>query len=116
MEDTSTFGGSPTVTMIGDDIGATHDGNGTVTIPHSFQTLDLGIIGPGERLEIDYLLTIESDIPSFAEGMFYEFSDPLTIDTGDPLIPMIEIVPEPATLALLSLAPPLVSHRRRRRG
>ena len=97
---------NPTAIFGGDDIGATQNPlNPTLfDIPLSFQTADLGILNPGEIIELDYQLFIlvsGNDL----ELVSFEFQDPLSIGGSpiDPslLRPQISAVPIPASFWLM---------------
>ncbi len=93
----------------GADIGASFDGDATVTLPTSFQSVDLGIIGPGEPFSLSYFLEIEATVDSFgAELIRWEFSDPLSVEgAGEfPIETVVSFlpVPEPSALGMLVLA------------
>lgn len=105
-----------TVSFRGDDIGMTHIGMGVVEIPLSFQTFEIGVIPPDARIELEYLLTIEANAPQYAEGLFFQFSDPLSIDGEGALVPIVEFsdVPEPLTALLLTGGLAAMRHRRPR--
>jgi hypothetical protein len=95
-----------------------------VDIPLSFQSFDLGIIGPGDRIYLDYRLSLVTELgtvaftpnPSdppiltrgVAEGLFAGFSDPFDL-SGAAVLPTISLQPaepvaEPSSFALAGLA------------
>lgn len=121
---TSAGGGSTVFTPFGADIGAVQTGPTHVDIPVSFQSVDLGQLLPGETMRLEYQLDIIADIEDFAEGVFYEFSDPLDT-SGSGNFPTIEFlaaapsgVPEPngfAALATGLFGMYFLRNRRRRR-
>ena len=107
----------------GADIGAGMDGSNSVRIPLSFQTADLGILGPGEALSLFYTLGVTAGTGQFGEIVRAEFSDPFDVSGSGilgtirfaPAVPAV--VPEPNTLALLGGgALLLLGVARRRRG
>lgn len=95
-------GGNPEFRTFGEDILATFNGISDVDIPFSFQTFDIGAIPPSGRIELEYFLHVEADVVGFAEGVFWQFSDPLTVQMGggQPLAPTV-IIPEPASAAMV---------------
>jgi hypothetical protein len=95
-------GQTSTFTNRGDNVGAVFNGTSRVDIPFSFQSADLGIIQPGESVDIEYQLDIVAIVPQFAEGLFFEFSDPLDVDGfGDfPMDIVFSPIPEPSNLIL----------------
>lgn len=103
----------------GEDIGATFNSN-TITIPLSFQTLDLGIMQPGDRMYVGYTFQYLLNARS-AEFISFNFSDPLAVDLpgANSAFPTITLsdVPEPATAAtlLITLATTATPRRRTRR-
>lgn len=96
----------------GENIGSTFDPlTGRVEIPLSFQSLDLGIIGPNERLLLSYkfsFLLASGSVREglgFHEGMGARFSDPFNL-SSNPVLGTIQLepaapVPEPSSAALL---------------
>ncbi len=107
---TTDSNGIPTLTTAGNDLGATlTDANdtATVTIPTSFQTADLGILRPGEAMELSYTADLKLIRgPAFeVEG---EYSDPLELSThpalGDITFAPVSdsTIPEPSGLVLFS--------------
>jgi hypothetical protein len=114
-------------TSTGSEIGATFDQQtGRVNIPLSFQSLDLGIVAPGEQFAIEYQLELAvnigdifaSQVGSGGEGVIARFSDPLTL-SGRPLMPTINWIPEPSSLfsivGFATLAVAAFASRRRAR-
>jgi len=106
----------------GEDIGATLDPTiGTVDIPFSLQTLDLGTVPTGGRLELSYFVDFYSTIPQFAEVHHWSYSDPLTasLDSTPRLTvdfdPIGTAIPEPSALGFAGflVAAFLVAARRR---
>lgn len=94
---------TPTLTQRGSSLGAFAIPNtDIVEIPFSFQSLDIGVIPAGGSVEIDYQLIIESQA-EIAEGVFFEFSDPLDVTGARPFsvefLPLV--APEPRLGALL---------------
>ena len=91
----------------GEDVGAFKpDPNGTaVEMPFSFQTLDLGTIPGGGVIDLQYIMGIRTRA-EVAEGVFFEFSDPLDVSGPRPFsvefLPLS--VPEPAASLLLLVA------------
>jgi len=92
------------------DLGATFDPLlRLVEIPFSFQTIDLGILQPGDRLLLGYSARISVTQDGDAEGIFAHFSDPFDLGangpldsvTLTPLDTMATQVPGPASLPLL---------------
>ena len=88
------------------DLEATFDGVRTVEIPLSLQTLELGILGPNERLLVAYRATITVVQNGIVEGVSGQFSDPFTL-SGEPN-PILALngvtltpVPEPSHALLL---------------
>ena len=103
------------------DLGATLDPTTrTVEIPFSLQSLELGVLGPGDRLLIGYLASFLIEVDGVTEGIVASFSDPLSL-TGPALLASLEFTPDgtdnsvplPGTLGLL--LPVLVAWRRFRR-
>ncbi len=95
----------------GDDIGAVFNpSTGTVEIPFSFQSVDLGILNPGEATDFLYILDIETDVPNSAENLFFQFSDPVStqdipvpVERVNPTFqfsPVVAGVPEPTSAML----------------
>jgi hypothetical protein len=119
----------------GPDIGATFDPTtGRVALPPSFQSLDLGILDPGDQLLLTYRFVLRaavgSDVgePGASEGLGARFSDPLNLGTtpvlgpiqlqpvGSPPPPPPAMVPEPSTMTLCVLgASGFAALRRRHR-
>ncbi len=104
--------GNQVFTTRGADIGATQVDRNNVDIPFSFQTLDLGILGAGERMAIRYFFDMRTTLTgpgAFAEGIFTEFSDPLSLGS-QPVIALRATplasspLPEPPLAALLVAA------------
>ncbi|HUG99659.1 MAG TPA: rhodanese-like domain-containing protein [Gammaproteobacteria bacterium] len=92
------------------DLGITQINGTEFEIPFSLQSLDLGIVGPGERLLLGYDLAVRILVDGVTEGTFASFSDPFVLD-GDPIRTSVTFteatttaVPEPGTLPLLSAA------------
>ena len=97
------------VTSGANDIGITQDPSGLVTIPLSFQTLDLGIVDPGSTVHWKYTVMMTTKVPTALEVILFEFSDPLNID-GVGEAPTVTFTPaqsvaapEPPTLVLFAL-------------
>ena len=94
------------------DLGATFDANTRrVEIPFSLQSLDLGVLGPGDRLLIGYRAHIEMQQDGIAEGIFGAFADPFNLSSNSILSSLQFIpnspggnLPEPRSLALVLLA------------
>jgi len=112
--------GNPGFTTFGADIGATRDPvlGWRIEIPFSFQTVDLGVLNPGQTIQFSYLLNIEATIVDYAEVVAFEFQDPLTIEPS-PVAPEalragIAPVPVPAAAWLFAPAAALLGLRRRR--
>lgn len=110
------------VAFLGDDIGATFDGNFTVDIPVSFQTVSVGLVSAGGFVEISYDLRIASVMALFSEIVRWRFSDPLSVDQGvnAPVLAFLAPapIPQPASLPLMAAALGLsfcVGRRRRAR-
>ena len=112
--------GLPSVNFQGMDIGATQNQQNPsiVDIPLSFQTFELGILNPGESIAFRYEFVIQSQVPDFAEGIFFQFQDPLTLNPpiGPPFRPTIIAVPEPSSLLMLNLSGLLAIASMRRRA
>lgn len=90
------------------DLGASFDGNSTVEIPLSLQTLELGTLQPGERLHVGYRAALTIQLDGAVEGVVGTFSDPFTLDGApNPIFALggvtITPVPEPR-IALMCLA------------
>jgi hypothetical protein len=92
------------------DLGITFDPNtDSATIPPSLQTLDLGLLGPHEGMELDYDMEFELvHGVGGSENLIAQFSDPFhlsanpafgTISFGD----TVASVPEPSTWAMMLL-------------
>jgi hypothetical protein len=105
-------GGSPTFIRGGSDIGATQDPRRPtiVEIPLSFQTVDLGVLNPGQSIYFEYQLDVVANVPqnSWVEGILFNFQDPLTLSplpvpVGS-LRPSIIEIPEPSSVLLLAVA------------
>ncbi|BCG66017.1 MAG: hypothetical protein methR_P3889 [Methyloprofundus sp.] len=98
-----------TFTTSGDDMGATYDDSSfTLTIPLSFQSIDLGLIQPNEQFSLGYEFYAVGQADSFAETLEFQFSDPLRVSFTDNFPvgiaffdPLPASVPQPATLTLL---------------
>jgi hypothetical protein len=73
-------------------------------IPLSLQTLELGVLGPGERLLLGYIATIEIEQNGVSEGSTGEYSDPFVL-MGDSIRShvIMEPVPEPVSRMLSAL-------------
>lgn len=91
-----------TLTAGGADVGAYKpQPNGTaVEMPFSFQTIDLGILPGGGVIDLQYVVSIRTEA-EVAEGVFFEFSDPIDVSGGSPFSIEFLPVPEPGALALL---------------
>ncbi len=112
--------GDPTLTVSGDDIAVTQNtfDPSQIEIPLSFQSVDLGVRAPGERINLLYLMLIAARVHDFAETVSFGFSDPLTINPPpvDPSMfrPTVAFVPEPSSAAVtLLLLGGFVTRRRR---
>ena len=113
-------GGSSTYMSLGNDMGATFDGNSTVDIPFSFQSVSLGVLSPGQVIHFEYQLDIIANIEGFSEITHFEFQDPLSVqpplanlDQLRPTISFISAVPEPAScLFLFALGATMCCRRR----
>ncbi|MCP4252403.1 MAG: PEP-CTERM sorting domain-containing protein [Candidatus Scalindua sp.] len=116
LEITGSSSGDPTISILGEDIGAVQNplSPSEIDIPFSFQTAELGILTPGDSFLFEYQLDIELKVKDWVEGIFFEFQDPLSIvpppvSQGSirPTISFIDeptsTVPEPATVALLGI-------------
>jgi hypothetical protein len=103
--------------QFGEDIGATFKPPGLVDIPLSFQSFDLGIVNPSDRLYLKYDFILSTEVgthipiltPGAAEGIFAQFSDPFNL-SGHPVLPTITlqplqqpptVIPEPSTFILI---------------
>lgn len=92
---------------------------GNVEIPFSLQSVDLGVLPPGERLLLGYRASIDIAVDGATEGILAAFSDPFGL-TGDAIrqslifTPLVAQVPAPATLPLVALGLALLLGRRRR--
>lgn len=104
------------------DLGATVDPiTGDIEIPFSFQTLDFGVLQPGDRLLIGYQATISIFKDGVAEGVIAGFSDPFNLGAnsilgGITLTPLSQpptAVPVPGSLPLLAAGLVLLAARRR---
>ncbi len=119
MVENGVFGTDTVVTYSGEDIGATDDGF-EVTIPLSFQTVDIGVIPGGGYADFSYSLSMIAEVVGGAEIAGYAFSDPLQVDgfQESPRIFFLDDevagdVPAPASLPLMALAVGLIWLRRR---
>lgn len=94
----------------------TTPGGTRVEMPFSFQSLDLGTIPGGGVIDLQYVMGIRTRA-EVAEGVFFEFSDPLDVQGVSPFSVQFLPVPEPAALmGLLATAASLHSLRRRTRS
>lgn len=109
------------LTTGGQDIGAAFVGTSgnEVEIPLGFYSFEIGVLPPSGVLEIEYLLTIESEGRS-VEGIFWQFSDPLDVAGAGfvsidylPIDPPVA-VPAPTPAALLLAGLPVLAGLRRR--
>jgi hypothetical protein len=111
--------GAVTFVTSGKDIGAVLDSQlARVEIPPSLQSLDLGILNPGDRVYLSYRLLLFTEVTGGSEGIFSRFSDPLNL-SGSPAFPVITFtpIPEPSTVVLPIIAAIGVSaFTQRRRG
>ncbi len=102
----------------GDNIDAVFDGVYSVEIPFSLQSVDLGVLNPGQRIGLQYQMNVTTSVPQFAEILSFQFSDPLSVD-GVGASPTIEFsaVPIPAAglLFMPALAALLVCFKRQSR-
>jgi hypothetical protein len=90
----------------GIDLGATYNPTmRQVEIPVSAQTLELGTLGPGERMLVAYYAKISIDVNGDSEGFHGTYSDPFMLSgTPNPILGAnisFEPVPEPSSVALL---------------
>jgi hypothetical protein len=69
-------------------------------IPLSFQSVDLGIVGPNETLGLRYTASFDANVIGFAEVVEFGFSDPLTVG-----LQPVSIRFEPATLENVAPVP-----------
>lgn len=112
--------GNPDFELISSDIGAERDPllGWRINIPFSFQSVDLGVLNPGQTIEFGYQLSIIATIVDYAEVVAFEFQDPLTIEPPpvepDALRADIAAVPLPAAAWLFAPAVALLGLRRRR--
>jgi len=85
METFATSNGflSNTFTQSGHDIGTTFDGNLSMTIPLSFQSVDLGLIQINKSFALSYTFDAYGVTDSFAEEIAFEFSDPLSVEFSE---------------------------------
>ena len=111
------FDSVPIFTPFGEDISATFDG--TVDIPLSLQTFDIGIVPPGGRVNVSYKFFALASIEQFSELTTWSFSDPLQIlaDSGEDRSPdvIFTAVPVLPGFYLLASAIALLPMARRRR-
>lgn len=112
--------GNPDFMLFGTDIGAVRDPSlgWRINIPFSFQSVDLGVLNPGQTIDFEYQLDIVATIMDYAEVVAFEFQDPLSIEPP-PVAPEalrtgIAPVPLPAAVWLLAPAAALLGLRRRR--
>lgn len=110
--------GNPGFVTRAADIGATRDPSQPwrIDIPFSFQTVDLGVLSPGQTINFAYQLDIVATIVGYAEVVAFEFQDPLTIEPP-PVAPealRASVVPVPAAAWLLASALTLLGLQRRR--
>lgn len=112
--------GNPGFTTFGADIGAVRDPSlgWRINIPFSFQSVDLGVLSPGQTLDFSYQLDIIATIEDYAEVVAFEFQDPLTIEPPpagpESLRAGIAPVPLPAAVWLFAPAVALLGLRQRR--
>jgi len=112
--------GNPDFTTFGADIGAVRDPSlgWRINIPFSFQSVDLGVLSPGQTLDFSYQLDIIATIEDYAEVVAFEFQDPLTIEPPpagpESLRAGIAPVPLPAAVWLFAPAVALLGLRQRR--
>lgn len=111
--------GNPSFATFGADIGAVRDPSlgWRINIPFSFQSVDLGVLSPGQTLDFSYQLDIVATIEDYAEVVAFEFEDPLTIEPPpagpESLRAGIAPVPLPAAGWLLAPAVALLGLRQR---
>jgi hypothetical protein len=88
-------------------------GSKEIEIPFSLQTLNLGVLTPGDRLLIGYVAGFEIVQNGISEGVFGGFSDPFSLSSESILSslqftpdddPDIGAIPTPGTLSLVILA------------
>ena len=99
--------GRHTVSIFGEDIGATENPlTGDVDIPLFFGALDIGVVEPGGIIDLEYKVEIDGLMVQFVEVAEFAFSDPLNVDGfGEaPTVSFSDVsnaVPEPAAALLL---------------
>lgn len=111
--------GNPGLTLFGDDIGAARDPSlpWRIEIPFSFQTVDLGVLNPGQTINFEYQLDIIATIVGYAEVVAFEFQDPLSIEPPpvgpEALRASVAPVPLPAAVWLFASAAAMLGWKRR---
>lgn len=104
--------GAVRFTTTGDDLGATFRQRGPfygeVDIPLSFQTADLGAIGPNDVISLAYNASIEARTTRGFEAAVFEFSDPLGVNGFGLQAPTVSLAPVSA-VPLPAAAPMLLA-------
>jgi hypothetical protein len=114
--------GGRVTTFQGEDIGAAPAAASPIIIeiPSSLQTFDIGLVPSSGYVDLVYRAEFESLVSDFAELVFWEFSDPLSVD-GASQFPTVSFlgmdetpaaVPAPAMQSLLAVGLLLVGLRR----